>query len=75
MWSTLLNALPESTGQVMERASLKWPASLRRRFLSGLQDRRRKRWPYTPYRTASECSRPLKRDNIAALYSLPPQNR
>jgi hypothetical protein len=73
LWSTLLSAIPESAAPTMERASLKWPAALRRRFLSGLQDRRRKRWPYTPYRSAIECSRRLKRDDLAVAYGLDPK--
>jgi hypothetical protein len=35
MWSTLLSSIPENTGQVVERASLKWPA---RRRLNHLYD-------------------------------------
>ena len=41
----------------MEKTSLRWPTALRRRFLSGLYQRYRKRWPYTPYRATTQLGK------------------
>jgi hypothetical protein len=49
LWSTLLDLIPDREGQALEQTSRYWPLALRRRFASGLKDRTKKRWPYTPY--------------------------
>jgi len=70
LWPTLLSLIPEYVGATMEKASVRWPLALRRRFLSGLYYRTRKRWPYTPYRAATQIGSPVKRAEIAAVYGL-----
>ena len=50
LWARLLSVIPEFQGAMLEKTSLRWPTALRRRFLSRLYQRYRKRWPYTPYR-------------------------
>jgi hypothetical protein len=72
LWTTLLSFIPEHIGATMERTSLRWPAALRRRFLSGLYHRTRQRWPYTPYRPATHSARPLTPFDIAGVYGLRP---
>jgi hypothetical protein len=61
---------PEYVGAMLEKTSVRWPAALRRRFLSALHYRTRKRWPYTPYRAAAQLGSPVKRAEIANVYGL-----
>ena len=70
MWAALLSVIPEYRGDSLEKASLRWPMALRRRFLSGLYHRYRKRWPYTPYRALTHLGRPVKRSEIAGIFGL-----
>jgi hypothetical protein len=55
---------------MLEKTTVRWPAALRRRFLSALYYCTRKRWPYTPYRAAAQLGRPVKRAEIAKIYGL-----
>ena len=68
LWATLLNVLPGFEGSSLEQQSLRWPVSLRRRFVSGLYHRTKKRWPYSPY--GASFSERIDRSEIAAIYSL-----
>ena len=52
LWSTLFQVMSELQGKELERRAQYWPVPLQRRFLCGLADRRRKRWPYNPYSSA-----------------------
>ncbi|HYZ75638.1 MAG TPA: hypothetical protein VE641_21350 [Chthoniobacterales bacterium] len=70
LWTTLLSIIPQNEGPVLERASLHWPVALRPRFASALHERRRKRWPFSPYSTCQELERPMHRTAIAAVYGL-----
>jgi len=49
LWSTLFQVICESEWTDLQGCFPYWPAPLRRRFVSALQYRRRKRWPYKPY--------------------------
>jgi len=60
LWATLLSIIPEYEGATIERTSIRWPVTLRRRFLSGLHYRTQKRWPYTPYRAATHLGKPVE---------------
>ena len=42
LWSALIRAIPETEGAALVQFSQSWPASLRRRFLAGLDHRREK---------------------------------
>src|SRR5579859_8128544 len=64
LWGTLLSVIPEYEGTTLERSSIRWPLALRRRFLSGLYYRTRKRSPYTPYRSATHLDKPAKRAEV-----------
>ena len=75
LWAVLLKLLPESEGSVLEQWSLRWPASLRRRFLSALLFRTRKRWPYTPYGAAQDISGRREQNEMASVYGLTPKRR
>src|SRR5690348_10257468 len=46
LWATLLKFIPQHQGAAIERASLRWPVPLRRRFASALFYFNRKRWPF-----------------------------
>ena len=70
LWATLISVIPEYVGAMLEKTSVRWPAALRRRFLSALHYRTRKRWPYTPYRAAAQLGSPVKRAEIANVYGL-----
>ena len=70
MWAALLNVIPEYRGHSLEKASLRWPVALRRRFLSGLYHRYRKRWPHTPYRAFTHLGSSVKRSEIAGIFGL-----
>jgi hypothetical protein len=72
LWATLLSSIPEHIGLTMERTSIRWPAALRRRFFSALYHQTRKRWPHTPFRSASQSERPLKPFEIRRAYGLRP---
>ena len=62
--------IPEFQGAMLEKTSLRWPTALRRRFLSGLYQRYRKRWPYTPYRATTQLGKPVLRAEIAGVFGL-----
>src|SRR6516225_8790674 len=49
LWAALLGIISELEGDAIERLSRRWPASLRRRFLSARYHRIKERWPYSPY--------------------------
>ena len=66
----MLSAMSEHEGVMLEKTSLRWPLTLRRCFLSGLYFRKRKRWPYTPYRAATQFGSKVKRSEIAAAFGL-----
>jgi TniQ len=68
LWATLLKFLPECEGSSLEQLSLRWPASLRRRFVSALYYRAKKCWPYSPY--GPSYGRRIERREIAAIYAL-----
>ena len=70
LWSTLLSIVPEYEGATIEQASARWPVTLRRRFLSALYYRIRRRWPFTPYRAARYLCKPVERTDIATVYRL-----
>ena len=70
LWATLIRVIPEYVGTMLEKTTVRWPAALRRRFLSALYYCTRKRWPYTPYRAAAQLGRPVKRAEIAKIYGL-----
>jgi hypothetical protein len=70
LWATLISVIPKYVGTTMEKTSFRWPAALRRRFLSALYYRTRKRWPYTPYRAAAQEGRLAMRAEIAAVCGL-----
>ena len=72
LWATLIRVIPEYVGTMLEKTTVRWPAALRRRFLSALYYCTRKRWPYTPYRAAAQLGRPVKRAEIAKIYGLRP---
>jgi len=72
LWATLISVIPEYVGTTIEKTSFRWPAALRRRFLSALHYRTRRRWPYTPYRAAAPVGRLATRADIAAVYRLRP---
>jgi hypothetical protein len=69
LWATLLKFIPAQGGSAIEQLSLRWPIALRRRFVSALYHRTRKRWPYPPYRP--HFAKPTAaRSEIAAVYDL-----
>jgi len=70
LWARLLSVIPEFQGALLEKTSLRWPTALRRRFLSGLYQRYRKRWPYTPYRATTQLGKPGLRAEIAGVFGL-----
>jgi hypothetical protein len=70
LWATLLKLLPELEGSSLEQRSVRWPVSLRRRFVSGLYFRTKKRWPYSPYGPRS--GKRIDRREMAAIYGLRP---
>jgi hypothetical protein len=70
LWGTLLSVIPEYEGATLERTSIRWPVALWRRFLSGLYYRTRRRWPYTPYRAATQLHKPVERAEIVAAFGL-----
>jgi hypothetical protein len=70
LWATLLKFLPGLEGSSLEQRSLHWPVSLRRRFVSALYYRTKKRWPYSPYGAA--FGKRIDCREIAAIYGLRP---
>ncbi|MBV9611479.1 MAG: TniQ family protein, partial [Acidobacteriaceae bacterium] len=70
LWATLLSIIPEHEGRTLEQASALCPLALRRRFLSALYYRIRKRWPFPPYRPAKYLGRPVERIEVAFVYGL-----
>ena len=70
LWATVVDLIPEYVGTVIEKNSIRWPAALRRGFLSGLHYRTRKRSPCTPYRSTAQLGKPAERAKIAKIYGL-----
>ena len=68
LWAALLKFIPEGEGPAIEQSSLRWPVSLRRRFVSALYHRTKKRWPCSPYGT--NLAMRTERREIAAIYGL-----
>jgi hypothetical protein len=69
-WTTLLSIIPQDEAPDIERASLRWPVPLRRRFVAALYQRKRKRWPFSPYSTEKELEKPIERLKMASVYGL-----
>jgi hypothetical protein len=72
LWATLVSLIPAYLGVAIEKQCLRWPAPLRRGYLSGLHYRKGKRWPSTPYRDPAVPHRPTVGADIARLYGLRP---
>src|ERR1019366_4330004 len=70
LWATLLKIIPEYQGANLEQSSRRWPVALRRRFVSALYYRTRKRWPYTPYRAAADFGNRFKYSDVVSVYDL-----
>jgi hypothetical protein len=70
LWATLLKVIPEYEGITLEQSSRRWPVALRRRFVSALCYRTRKRWPYTPYRAAADVGNRFKYSDVVSVYDL-----
>jgi hypothetical protein len=68
LWAALLGIISELEGDAIERLSRRWPASLRRRFLSARYHRIKERWPYSPY--GPSCGRGIQRGEIAGIFGL-----
>jgi hypothetical protein len=73
LWSTLLSIIPQHEGPHLEQASLRWPLALRRRFVSALCYRKRKRWPYHPYCPSKYLQKRIERIEIASVFGLSPR--
>jgi hypothetical protein len=69
LWSTLFRVMSEPQGKQLESRAQHWPESLRRRFATALEHRRRKRWPYNPY-SSPLLSLRFKRSTLAAVFDL-----
>ena len=74
LWGMLLSMISEHDGTAIERSSIRWPVILRRRFVSALSYRKRKRWPYSPYRAETFLSKPVERSKIAVEFGLGNRN-
>jgi hypothetical protein len=70
LWATLLKIIPEYEGATLEQSSRRWPVALRRRFVSALYYRTRKRWPYTPYRATADFGKRFKYSEMLTVYDL-----
>jgi len=70
LWTTLLSIIPQYEASDIECASLRWPLALRRRFFTALYQRRRERWPFSPFSTSNELQKPIERMKIASVYDL-----
>lgn len=57
LWAALISGISELDGQSLQKASLRWPQALQRRFAAGLRRRQQERWPYTLYKGAAVCPR------------------
>ena len=68
LWAALLKVIPEGDGPAIEQSSLRWPVPLRRRLVSALYYRTKKRWPRSPYGTNLAMS--TEHREIAAIYCL-----
>jgi len=60
LWAALLGIISELEGDAIERLSRRWPASLRRRFLSARYHRIKERWPYSVVAVESSLGRSLR---------------
>ena len=69
LWSTLFQVMSDLQGKELERCSQFWPLSLRRRFATALEHRRRKRRPYDPYPAQTPCLK-YKYNTLAAVFDL-----
>ena len=70
LWATLFKFIPEYEGSAIEQSSLRWPVSVRRRFVSARYYRTKKHWPYSPYGT--NVDRRIEQRELAAIYGLRP---
>ena len=70
LWTTLLSIIPQYEASDIECAGLRWPLALRRRFFTALYQRRRERWPFSPFSTSNELQKPIERMKIASVYDL-----
>jgi hypothetical protein len=68
LWAALLGIISELEGDALERLSRRWPASLRRRFLSARYHHIKKRWPYSPY--GPSCGHRIQLGKIARIFGL-----
>jgi TniQ len=73
LWTTLLSMLTDTAGGDIERSSLRWPASLRRRFISALYYCKGTRWPCSPYGT--NLAMQTAQREIRRIYGLRPPLR
>jgi hypothetical protein len=69
LWSALFEVISDFQGKELERCSRYWPLSLRRRFATALEHRRRKRRPYNPY-PAQVPSIKFKYNMLAVVFDL-----
>jgi TniQ len=69
LWSALFQVISERQGKHLESRAQHWPESLRRRFTTALEHRRRKRWPYNPY-SSPMLSLRFKCRTLAAVFDL-----
>jgi hypothetical protein len=67
LWSALFQVMSERQGKQLECRTPHWPESLRRRFATALEHRRRKRWPYNPY-SSPRLSLRFKCSTLAAVF-------
>lgn len=70
LWATLLKTISEYEEEVIERASLRWPVALRRRFAAGLRYGTQRHWPYSPYRARLGGWKPWEYTEVTILYNL-----
>jgi hypothetical protein len=70
LWKALLGMMSDTAGGEIERSSLHWPVSLRRRFISALYYCKGRRWPCSPYGT-NLAMRTAQRE-ICRIYGLRP---
>jgi hypothetical protein len=73
LWATLLSLISPHEGADIEQASVRWPLALRRRFLSALHSRTRKRWPFNPYQLSRNIGKRISRSDIAFVYGIRPK--
>ena len=69
LWTTLLKVIAVADATGIEQASQHWPVALRRRYVSALYQRKRKRWPYGPCEGQSLSLR-FKCHELSAVFDL-----